>query len=461
LNRSSEFIRSFFPEDLGQLFFLFGVVSLYISPLLPWTSLTISIPVLGPLGAIWLASYGIQFSGAAGYFVCLRPGRRSGRQVFCWICLPAFIGLLVRCSLQIYGVTTLASSAFQNYGTWLSKVSLAIGLSIGAITGLGSGFHFALIGLVLVGVYLVRNRDGSTSLPLSLSKSSVSATDDARSWSRWQILTWILLVWIFFDWGVLAAISLLRNLRATAGLLSHPWLAEVFAYTISFSIFIGIAVWIVGKEVWTDLRRSLQLPLPESFLLAIAFPVGAVFLGSLAHYIFDLSWSAVSAHQGSPHAQFTSYFGFPNAALVCSLLIPVFFEEAVFRGFLQARFVRRYGQVRGVFLGSIVWAGWHFSVDFSRIVSDSGVLQQLSVRMTLCVGMGLVLGWLTMRTESILPATVAHAIYDALVRLPLRERGLGQRLSINLSWCLLAYVLFRYWGPGQQVKSQEGVPHPL
>jgi hypothetical protein len=43
VNRGAEFLRSVFPVDTGQLLFLFGVVSLYISPLLPWTPLTKSL----------------------------------------------------------------------------------------------------------------------------------------------------------------------------------------------------------------------------------------------------------------------------------------------------------------------------------------------------------------------------------------------------------------------------------
>jgi membrane protease YdiL (CAAX protease family) len=96
----------------------------------------------------------------------------------------------------------------------------------------------------------------------------------------------------------------------------------------------------------------------------------------------------------------------------------------------------------------MVWAAWHFSTDFSKIQHVSSVLAQLVLRITLCVGMGLVLGWLTMRTHSILPATLAHAIYDAFAGLRLTEWKLGQSLLINFSWGLLAYFLFRYWPVG-------------
>jgi len=81
VNRGPEFVRSVFPKDPRQLLLLFGVVSLFISPLLPWTSIPIRIPVLGTLGIIWLGTLGIQFSGAAGYFICLQPGNRSIRQL--------------------------------------------------------------------------------------------------------------------------------------------------------------------------------------------------------------------------------------------------------------------------------------------------------------------------------------------------------------------------------------------
>ena len=372
----------------------------------------------------------------------------------------SFIGLLVRCSLQIYGVTTLASSAFQNYGTWLLKISAAIGLSIGAITSLGPGFHsgdWACSGWLIPGaqsgrLYILTFEFteieclGNRRCPVM-----ESVADPHMDSPGLDILRLGCAVSNFAAAKSACYCGAPQSSLAGPRIRVHDLLLDFYWNRSLDSRKRGLD----GPSSFTSIAIAREFSSGDSFFHRNRL------LGSLAHYIFELSRSPVSAHQGSLRAQFASYFGFPNSGSVCSLLIPVFFEEAVFRGFLQARFVRRYGQFRGVFLGSIVWAGWHFSADFSRIVSDSGVLQQLSVRMTLCVGMGLVLGWLTLRTESILPATVAHAIYDALARVHSREWGFGHSLLINLSWCFLACILFRYWAPGQQIKPQKEVLQPL
>jgi hypothetical protein len=60
----------------------------------------------------------------------------------------------------------------------------------------------------------------------------------------------------------------------------------------------------------------------------------------------------------------------------------------------------------------ILFAVWHYDNDSSQSFTDSLVLVQRILRLLLSVVLSFVLGWLTLRTGSILPATLAHMIYD-------------------------------------------------
>ena len=75
-----------------------------------------------------------------------------------------------------------------------------MGASLALLSKLGPGFHFALVGLVLVAAFTFRVALGSASLPLQLPQGVASASDDRLSWRSLQIVLWILVVWQPLVW---------------------------------------------------------------------------------------------------------------------------------------------------------------------------------------------------------------------------------------------------------------------
>jgi membrane protease YdiL (CAAX protease family) len=438
VKRVGEILRSVLPADLAQLLFIFGVVLLFISSYLRWGLMVEAPTVFAPEVLVLLAPYLIRFSGAAGYLLWFRPGSRLVRRLSWWVCFPALAAIVVE-SYFYRSIATSGTTALQSGKPYLPDVLSPLAVW----TGLGPGFHYGVAGLVLVIAFTLRVNLGISSLPLSLYEPGSSTRPDALSWRRLGILLWVLLVWGGVGWLTERLMFVLLRCQAIAGW--PPPLLRALVYGIGLAIFVGLAVCVVGKEAWTLVRRSIRLPLPESFLVAVMFPCSIVFLGSLGHYLLDSARWVVENSPASIPPQFGSYFGIPSVGLILSLLLPAFLEEVIFRGFLQPRFVTRYGVLRGMFLGSILWAAWHFAGDFSSATSDHGVLIRVSLRLSLCVAMGMVLGWLTLRTRSILPATLAHAVYNSFARLSLAGWGPGQSLVISIGWGLLAYLLFRQW----------------
>ena len=92
-----------------------------------------------------------------------------------------------------------------------------------------------------------------------------------------------------------------------------------------------------------------------------------------------------------------------------------FAEEFVFRGVLQRTFVERYGLYRGVSLVGVIWGVFHFPGDHYFLETDFGVLQKLLFRVVGCVVIGFVLSWLTLRSGSVLPASLAHGVSNLLI----------------------------------------------
>jgi membrane protease YdiL (CAAX protease family) len=110
---------------------------------------------------------------------------------------------------------------------------------------------------------------------------------------------------------------------------------------------------------------------------------------------------------------------------------------------------------RGIFFVGIVWAAFHFFSDFSFTrATDLMVLEHLGTRLFMCETLSFVLGWLTLRSKSVIPAAVAHALYNVVVFSSFGPPFPGKDIVRIGLWGVLAYALFRYW-PAKAEDSPE------
>jgi membrane protease YdiL (CAAX protease family) len=338
---------------------------------------------------------------------------------------------------SIFAVLAL-SVVSQGGNVWLQGLHWRIL----ALSRLGPGFDYTLLGLVLVTGFTVRVALGSASLPLALPQCGPSA-DESPSWRRVEIFLWVLLGllpmarWLslttFIFYFIREHLSPFKDLGARV--------AQLFVVD---SITVLIAIWVIGREAWDDFRRSLSWPPVGSFVLSISFPLGIALLLSGGQYLLAiLHWIAYRSC-GLSVPGIGRYVTAPSAGLLIFLLLALC-EEVLFRGILQPQFIRRYGTVRGVFLVGVVFAAAHFSEDFSVWYTDGMVILKLCVRLAGAIPLSLVAGWLTLRTGSVLPAAVAHGFANVLGTSPLGPTFLGIGPVGDLLWAVLAYALFRYW----------------
>lgn len=120
--------------------------------------------------------------------------------------------------------------------------------------------------------------------------------------------------------------------------------------------------------------------------------------------------------------------------------------EIAWRGYLQPRFVRRNGIVRGIFLVGVVWRTFHYIWDFNPSMTVRDVCVGLLWHLLVTVCLSYLLAWLTVGSDSILPAALAHAGYDVY----LTARSLPIH---NPQWLTLllrvdaVYALFHFFPP--------------
>jgi len=339
--------------------------------------------------------------------------------------------------LRAVGPSTLFESA--------SIVRLSVEWPLTALSNFGPGCHYGLFGLLLIAVFTWRVSLGFSSLPLALPESAVSTSDDSASWRRVQNFLWVFLAllaaidWIYFP--TMDAVGHFFYLHVPGFNNVAAVFAQVFVAG-SFSVL--IAVWMIGREGWHALRQSLRWPGARGLALAVAFPVGISAIISVGQLLFALFlWSAdKSGRLGPP--DIGAYFTLPSIVSLLRLFF-VFAEEIIFRGLLQPRFIRRYGLLRGIFLVGIVFAAAHLNGDFSGSFTDSGVVVRLFVRLSACLPLSFVAGWITLREGSVFPAVVAHGLRNVLGYSPFGPTFWGFGRLIDLLWAILAYVLFRHW----------------
>jgi membrane protease YdiL (CAAX protease family) len=216
------------------------------------------------------------------------------------------------------------------------------------------------------------------------------------------------------------ALSLIVSLTGGA---SSP-----FAWLGYLAMFIPAAAVIVmrltfGERLRTDWRRFPIAFLPFALFLIPAALHGAMLpeaarqegtlrlqdwlrpdVNGLFHTSPARGWGTIAA----PMLAFRIVLSAVTGLLAASAL--AFFEEVGWRAWLLPRLAARLDARAAVLVASFVWALWHVPFALSGIHHiDNASAVRVAISVPLAnVGIGLVLGWLWIKTRSIWMVTLAH-----------------------------------------------------
>ena len=463
MNRFVQFVRSLLPRDPTQLLFLAGLVCLTVVPALNWlpsntSSFFSALPYAGYSSTaeirhnwfvfVGVASYAFMFAASAGFFACCWPGKRPATRILSLVILPAAIGLSAICAKYLNLLETprsvLERGSVSGHGpAW----------AISNLWKLGTAFHFTAAGLVLVALFALLLSRRKASLPISVVPQDAREYEDTDAWKGCKKC-----IWIFQGAPPLTSVPM--NLISSLLLLIPAGTALTWKYQASRglwpvaegAVFLPIAIWAMGKDNRKFIRQQLQLPTLSYAGLGLAIPALSTLLPSLLIYLHDRAdWAAHSYGRFHPPL-FGDYFGEPEAWMV-ALFLAAFAEEVIFRGVLQRHFIERFGVWRGICFVGIVWGAFHFHGDARYRLNDLGLVLALCSRLVMCVIHGFGLSWLTVRSKSLLPATLAHGLYNVFVDSKSDFSFPGQSWVHLALWALFACVLFRYWPPESQSKT--------
>jgi membrane protease YdiL (CAAX protease family) len=452
INRVTQFLRSVLPADPFQLCFLAGLVCLTIAPHLRWwpveeradwsAKLNGSLVPMGYYMGYYvvqvMATCGLILASSAGYFFCFWPGKRTKAKVWLSVVLPAAVSI------------ALTSVAFLNIRRGEYSVLTQIhgsgkGLSwvVTELWHQGSGIHFAALGIGLTALFGLRLIRGTSDLPLELSRSS-----DIGEWPQEESKGNARLIWFSVapSSSVIMAVvgfGLLAPLRLTSAYRGpKAWMGFLQAFVVA-AVMLVLSMWLAGSENRKLVYGLVRRLNPKLILIGAALPALVSLSPPIVRFIVDrVSWAANDFGKYSP-PHLLSYLPVPEIWTL-SLVFAAFVEEIVFRGVLQRHFVIRHGVPRGIFLVGIVWASFHFFTD-KYATSDQGVVLDLLLRVAQCVILGFALSWLTLRSSSLLPATMAHWLSNVGVYSARDPDYPGRGWMNPLLWLLVALVLFRFW----------------
>ena len=462
------FLRSVLPAEPAQLLLLAGATFLFMSPELRWwpdpprlvAGGTIALGRLGreyePFPGIplflWasyvrLLSLPILAAGAVGYFACFRRSLGNSCRTLLWILACAVTGLLAVCGVAFFFWRS-APGSHSVFSSVASRSIESLRDLPSLFVELGPGLRFASAGLLMVAIFTFLVWTRRATLPMRLPSLPAHQITEAPPDAAPRDLA------VFIP----VMIGLIPLLRMITGLVAMPfalWWPALFATrrapwivglesvvdALFFAAFVFVAI---GKERREFFPRCARFPKANYLVLAGLLPTAVFQVWPLISYLRDrIVWAHI--HQVFTYPpNFPSYFGLPRLSALWYLL-PAFVEEIAWRGYLQPRFIRRYGLWRGIFLVGLVWGAFHFSSDFSSYMSDAQVLIGIAARLAWIVAFSYFLAWLTIRSESILPSTIAHGVYNMFV--------LGALPTHTPIWilvpllALLGYAVFRFWPP--------------
>jgi membrane protease YdiL (CAAX protease family) len=163
------------------------------------------------------------------------------------------------------------------------------------------------------------------------------------------------------------------------------------------AIALGIAVLVLdGAAAWKILG-------PRPWLVLLGAGVGATM--AAATYLLYPLFSGVAPFVARDTALLYSAFHAPSPAAVLLAFLPVIFaEELVWRGVVQDALARRFGPYGGAALAAVAYALAHAPLG-------SPVLALAALACGLCWGA------LRAATGSLVPALVAHILWDAVILL--------------------------------------------
>ena len=168
-----------------------------------------------------------------------------------------------------------------------------------------------------------------------------------------------------------------------------------------FTFLSGVLVFFILKEVYSKEQITALFSIPdrsEAGRLILLILVLDIFVVLPIHAVITI-FLFPEAEQQEVITMFEDASDTSLALLAFSVaILTPFAEELLFRGFILGMLLKRYSNTQSIVISSLIFAIAHEPIA-----------------MALAFGGGLLYGWVRVRTGSILPGMIAHAIWNGFI----------------------------------------------
>ena len=168
-----------------------------------------------------------------------------------------------------------------------------------------------------------------------------------------------------------------------------------------FTFLSGVVVYFILKEVYSKEQVTALFSIPdrsEAGRLILLILVLDIFVVLPIHAVITI-FLFPDAEQQEVITMFEDASDTSLALLAFSVaILTPFAEELLFRGFILGMLLKRYSDTQSIVISSLIFAIAHEPIA-----------------MVLAFGGGLLYGWVRVRTGSILPGMIAHAIWNGFI----------------------------------------------
>lgn len=283
--------------------------------------------------------------------------------------------------------------------------------------------------------------------------------DKKLEWKRIGIFITLAYGINWTSWIIIYSIAGSYEKITESPLLSFLWVLLMFPPALS-----NILTRIITKEGMENSLLSLKLNGKMKYYIAPLFlPILIAFIiGIICSFVFTDGFSIKAIdEQAGGFAGFAGNILYMISISAATAYI-TFGEEFGWRGYLYPKLEKLIGMPKAVILGGIIWGMWHAPIiangyNFGTDYPGAPFIGLL-IMCIFCIAGGSMLMWLTKKTDSIYPASIAHAIInnctglvvvliapetDKIIENDIFHFQLVHMLSASLIYSVFAFLLIR------------------
>jgi len=465
------FLRSFAPQQWGQLLFVFGALSLFCAPFASWSPpfplprqpwevpnpFFEQIPPFSAEASIlaWKAWHRfllvpqllIFVAGLFALAFSFAPTGFIGRRRWSWVyatCLLALGVIWVRLFLWAAQSGSVLETTGQRMSRFLSAVpDLAMAM--------GAGLQVFAAGLFLLGTGLRRARRGKVSLPVRFREIPANQMEPlSQEGVAAEVTTFSLIVLASVGFFLLLSRLLVVFDVSSSSFELSRW-GSFLLWSLTFlpagvPILCGLAL--RGRAWKGELAGMFRLGSPRDYGVALLIPLLALAIPQLLVYVLSrITWE-LEQFFGAQPLSFDAFYA--PSWFELSAFPPALLEEMAWRAYLLPLMIRLVGVRRGLFVVALLWGAWHFPSDVVVSTGTFQVLGAVAGRLVFATVYSVALSWLYLRSRSALPPGLMHGMLNFLwywtaFHFPYSGELVGwAQLAV---WGAAGYLLFRYWPP--------------